>query len=117
MHLIMLSVALMSLTGKDRPQPSWVDVIEVNHLMRCEEVALSQVIYWRWEHDNRLHVVAWRTVAPDYTVPRVRGVWIDEFTDGRTIRKVYGRGYRFRRSDYDPELHDRILWPVENRQW
>ena len=111
----MLSVVLMSLTGKDRPQPNWVDVIEVNHVVRDGKVTLTQVIYWRWESDNRLHVVAWRTVPEDYTVQRVGNRWIDEYQEGTQRMRVYGRGYRFRRSDYDPEMEDRKVWPVERR--
>ena len=114
----MIFALLLVLGSSVQEEVSWVDVIEVNQIVKEDsKVALTQVIYWRWERDHRLHVVAWKTVPEDFLLHRVKGVWVDEFRDAKRKRKVYGRGYRFRRSDYDPELHDRVLWPVENRQW
>jgi hypothetical protein len=107
-----MALLLLLLTSTPRqPQPTWVDVIELNHVVRDDAVVFSQVIYWRWERDGRLHVVAWRSVPVDYSVQRVRGVWIDE----REGQRFYGRGYRFRISDYDPEMEDRKAWPAEWR--
>jgi hypothetical protein len=108
----MMTMLLLLMTSEPRrPQPTWVDVIEVNHVIRGETLSLTQVIYWRWENDGRLHVVAWRSVEEDYAVQRVDGHWIDYYQG----RRVYGRSYRFRCSDYDPEIEDRKVWSVENR--
>lgn len=114
----MVFAILLVLGSSVQEEVSWVDVIEVNQIIKEDEkVALTQVIYWRWERDGRLHVVAWKTVPEDFVVYCVRGVWIDDFKDAKIKRKVYGRGFRFRRSGYDPEIQDRVLWTEQNRQW
>lgn len=114
----MIFALLLVLGSSTQEEVSWVDVIEINQIVKeGGEVALTQVIYWRWEKDNRLHVVAWKTVPEDFLVHRIKGVWVDEFRDAKSKRKVYGRGFRFRKSGYDPEIQDRVLWPDCNRRW
>ena len=116
MLLIIASVLCVSSTGRVE-QIETVDVIEVNHVICDGTETFTQMIYWRWKRDNRLHAEAWRRVETDHRVNRVRGTYTDTWTRDGKIYKVRSRGFRERWSDYDPELLDRKEWPECRRVW
>lgn len=114
MLLIIASVLFGNSAGRAE-RIETVDVIEINHAYSGESLTFTQVIYWRWEKDNRLHAVAWRRVEAEYRVNRVQGIYRDEWTRDGVRYKVRSKGFRERWSDYDPELLDRKEWPVSRR--
>lgn len=94
------------------------DVIELNHVHNREgSVTFQQIIYWRWESDDRLHVCAWRVVTGDYVVRNLSGSYTDMWSKGGILYKVRGKSFRRTRTMYDPEILDRQQWAVERRVW
>ena len=105
--------------GLSRPnvQTETVDVIELNHVVDDGEVRFTQMIYWRWESDGRLHAAAWRRVAENHYVCQVGTHCRDEWQRDGVTHVVRGETYRERWSQYDPELEDRKEWPQSRRVW
>ena len=116
MLLIIASVLCGSSAGKVE-RVETVDVIEINHVVAEGVLVFTQVIYWRWEADNRLHAAAWRRVEAKHRVNRVNGIYTDTWTHEGKLYKVRSRGFRERWSDFDPELLDRKEWPECRRVW
>ena len=113
---VMLSVSLMG-SPRMTEQVETVDVLEINHVVADGVLVFTQVIYWRWEADNRLHASAWRRVEAEHRVNRRGGIYTDTWTRDGKIYKVRSRGFRERWSDFDPELMDRKEWPECRRVW
>ena len=113
---VMLSVSLMG-SPRMTEQVETVDVLEINHVVAEGVLVFTQVIYWRWEADNRLHAAAWRRVEAEHRVDRRGGIYTDTWTRDGKIYKVRSRGFRERWSDFDPELMDRKEWPECRRVW
>jgi hypothetical protein len=92
-------------------------VIELNHVVNDGVITFSQLIYWRWESDGKLHAAAWRRVDENYYVRQVGTKHRDEWFAGGVTYRVIGRAYRERWSQYDPEIEDRKEWPQSRRVW
>ena len=116
MLLIIASVLFGNSEGRVE-RVETVDVIEINHVVAEGVLVFTQVIYWRWENDNRLHAAAWRRVEAEHRVNRVSGIYSDTWRRDGINYRVRSRGFRERWSDLDPELLDRKEWPECRRVW
>lgn len=116
----MLAVIVFLIALGDLRQPptksATVDVIEINNFVG-ESHEFYQVIYWRWIQ-NRLHVVAFRMCGPETQVHRdKKGCYVDRFTKDGKYCEVRAKNVRWRRTAFDPEIEDRKVFPVLQREW
>lgn len=91
-----------------------VDVIERNSFYDdCGRRVFVQWIFWSYCH-GRLHVTAWRLDKDDASFqdnpPRL--VW----TEDNRIREVRAASWRETWTQWDPELSEREILPVDRRK-
>ncbi|TWT30701.1 hypothetical protein [Blastopirellula retiformator] len=94
-----------------------VDLIEVNHLYDCGgRHVLDQIIFWDWDRD-RFTVRAWRLIKDGNCLPRRNrnGVYVSYWRDMYTMRKVVAPRKRETWTNYDPEVADREVLPMDCR--
>lgn len=115
----MLATLLLALVPMSDIVTDRVDVIELNFVYdeRCQKV-LSQWIFWNWcEADRRHRVVAWSMRRKGESATATSDGWRLRFTDRCGVqREVTATSYREIHSQWDRELDDRSVLPVESRK-
>ena len=106
------------------------DLVEINHVYNTEgKHVFDQCIwynlkgkwledldkkYWGYGYD----VVAWKMIKNKQILPvknHRTGLYVQRFYDGRYLRKIVSSTYKETWTQYDPELLERRLTPVELR--
>jgi hypothetical protein len=98
-----------------------VDVVELNRVYDDQgRPLLTQMIFWDWyEHDARLHVVAWRLWPEDGARPTrdwSQGEYRLLWHDGELLREVWAGSWRESWTQFDPEMNDRVVLPKSARR-
>ena len=95
------------------PEPTDVDLIELNHVHDDEgRERFTQAIFWDWDdYESRFVVVDWRMVKQSVMWPRRDGM---EFRQAGVA--VRARHWRETWTQHDPEVEDRARWPVTARR-
>ena len=120
---IILLIALLTRIENDPILHDSVDVIEVNHCYsEAGEERFTQVIFWRWQNsypDGRYVVVDWRMIKEKQLLPRRDHrkkcyylIWWDQ----NFWRSVKSISFKETWTQYDPEVDNRKLHPVERRR-
>ena len=96
-----------------------VDRVEVNHVYNGDgEKILTQAIFW--EFRNGVWIVRdWKMLTSDRQHPRRdvrKGVFRMMWDDGGTMRDVRAKIRIETHTQYDPELKQRAIHPVEFRR-
>lgn len=118
--LITVACLLLAVVPRESVVRDAVDVIEVNHLFDDGgRPVFTQVIFWHWcLSSSRYHVRAWRLVKDQSQLPRrdhFSGGYVAWWQDGETLRAVHAQSVRETWTQYDPELLERDVLPVEHR--
>lgn len=98
-----------------------VDVIEVNHLYDTKgEHVFDQLIFWEpVGRDGKRTVRDWRLLKVAHQTPTSRhrdGLTVVTWTDGSTFRQVTAENICETWTQYDPELVNRAVLPLERRR-
>lgn len=111
-------LTIVSLTTRNSPPCLRVGMLELNHYRTCQtDDYRDQVILWRWCGQYRRHnAIAWMFVN-DHRCSIVQLRNGDyELTHGFDVRyKVRSRIFRETTTEFDPEMDNRKLFPVECR--
>jgi len=116
-------VLALLLTGHIDHDPSLkdnVEMIELNHLYDGQgKLVLDQWIFYDWSGRlSQFVVVDWRRSKTDIFVSKnwKTGEYNLTFFDGDYLRKIRSKIYRETWTQYDPELKNREIVPVEHRR-
>ena len=89
------------------------DVLERNVVVNEDgRETLRQWVVWDWASIDGAHRCQWWAMDRGEEVRRTADGW-RVTVDGRRIE---ARAYRVTRTIGDPEVADRVAWPVENRR-
>lgn len=97
-----------------------VDRLTISHVYDAEgRHALTQYLFEEWmPHEGTYRVRDWRLAkGPERPLRDAqRDQWTLTWRDGRTMRRVLTHDVKERWDGYDPELEDRLRWPMETRR-
>jgi hypothetical protein len=132
---ILLAVLIVSTYPVETTLVDYVDVIEQNHVYDSQgREVFTQWIFWRWT-GSRYEVVGWRINKHNAVISKKRVLfgdtpaseyyedfnvkpWVRErllLWDNTIVREVRAISYRETWTQYDPEMLDRMITPVEAR--
>jgi hypothetical protein len=96
-----------------------VDIIEKNHIYSdYGDLRFVQVIFWQWDDEkNRFQVVDWKQFKSEMKIEYyVNGKVSMTFSEDGSFRKIYARTYYETHYQWDPEMEERKILPLENRK-
>lgn len=104
---MMLTAAPPEDVARDR-----CDIIELNHYYNGDgHPVFSQWIFWRWE-GRAFRVLAWRMARKNRLPERQGDSWRLLWHDEGRLRQIEAAEFRQTWTQWDPELHDRRVWPT-----
>lgn len=114
-----LAIGLLFDVGRHAVAEEVVDVVEVHHYVAADGSPIfSQVIFWEFV-DGRETVRDFRMLREGAAIPTWHhardSAHCAVVANGRVIR-VWGRAWRERWTDFDPEMQDRSERPVAERR-
>jgi hypothetical protein len=123
---MMLLWLLIAVVPVDEALRDHVDLIEINHVYNdLGQPVFDQLIFWEWcSAAARWQVRAWRMAKGagiDRAVPLPerdwqRGGYVLLWRDGDRLRIVRAAAVRETWTQYDPEMVEREVWPVDRRR-
>ena len=111
--------ALLSLALTLAPQPTRVDLVEVNHYHDARgEHVFDQLIFYKWsEQRKRYDVCEWRLIKDESMLPKRKGDgWMLRWHDDGVLREVQIANLRETNTTYDPEVIEREYLPQDQRR-
>ena len=107
----LLLLLLLICDGRRTPPTTHVDLIEVNHCHDdCKRFRFTQLILWECSPDyRRYHVVVW-------WIPDKLGDELQGLVAKRSGKTYASAAVRETWTDYDPEVVNRKVFPVEKRR-
>jgi hypothetical protein len=122
----MLLWLVIAVVPVDEALRDHVDLIEINHVYNdLGQPVFDQLIFWEWcQRSARWQVRAWRMAKGagiDRAVPLPerdwqRGGYVLLWRDWDRLRIVRAAAVRETWTQYDPEMVEREVWPVDRRR-
>lgn len=117
-----MSLLILLLAGWLEPHcplsRSHVDLIELNHCYNEEGLPIyHQYIFWKWDGQLGYRVQAYRVLKGQFSGPcRYRSGYRARWCDNGVFREITAPYFRETWTQYDPELDDRQVFPMEKRE-
>ena len=115
----MIAFLFALVLGASEPQPTHVDVIEINTFERDGEVVLRQALLRRWlrlAHGNGHFVEEWRVIQGEPTIRRRGNTVSVTISTSEGIHTLQTRSYRETTTNHDPEVKEREIYSPEQRR-
>ncbi len=112
---------LLAILPQDLALVDRTELVEVNHFHDEDgRLVFKQLIWWEWDFEKgRYRVADWRLLKDDSMRPQRTfhpAGWLVMLQEGESLRMIHSEIARETKTLYDPELIDRLEWPVEKRR-